>query len=371
MIAALLMLGLVPFAMGSFDFGDDEEPGDDFQSAEPAPAVQDGWLTESEAEEEPEDPAKDPAEEPATETEVSEAEDAHEAADPTWLSPEIGVFAISDFDPEIDRLMLDFTNTDVPDSIELTETEDGDPATALHLGFGDDTMTVAFSDLGTVPLDAIFMNFETGDGSDAVPLSAMIEDSVGIDPIDPEAEDVDYGGGGDSATAIGPADPDAPDEEGGSTPVEGTDPGDPVAEDEGAEQNEGGLDPVDPDGEDDVTPIDAGEGTGPVDPDEEEAAGPEDVGEGTDPVDPDADDEIHTVELNGDGLTDPAVVEGFQPQYQTLQIDIENPQDGGYSLSVRPDSWGEDGLVLLDENVAVRVVGVSTLTAEHIEIVYS
>ncbi|MBV0913361.1 hypothetical protein [Anianabacter salinae] len=376
MLAALLLLGFVPLAF--WPDGDEDQVDDEDQDDDPSESSRRDIGDDA--------PDEDDAPEDAPDDDPQDDDAPQDDGEPEafWLEPELGDHEMPEFDPDADSLQLDFSNTDLPDTMELTETDAGDADTSLRLGFESGTMTISFTGLGSVPTDNVSLWFGPGDGPDSVTVAEVLEvsdavdpDDPGIDPVDPDAPDTDTGGEG--GPGIDPEDPDDP----------SLDPVDPDTPDQPEAVDAPGIDPVDPDqpgntpGTDPVNPDDpdAGEASSldPVDPDQPDGAS------GTDPADPDdpddrppqdnvglapADPDALVVELSADGLTEPAHVSGYDPATQQLQIDIENAGGHVYEVSIRADSWGEDGVILLDGNVAVVVEGAPQIDAGHVRVSY-
>ncbi|MCG6904370.1 MAG: hypothetical protein LJE68_17000 [Rhodobacter sp.] len=241
MLAALLLLGLLPLAALPMMQGEDVAdavPDDDGPST--GDEVDTTMLEDPGASGEP---AVDPAEDG----------DVHS------MDATPGETLIAGFEPGVDMVELDLTTVqgDVTYDTGITE-----QAATVSFAVGQGaTTTISFAGLSEVPLGDIMLRmtdedtgepFEMslGDAAASLNVTTVIGEVIGevVDPIDPDNPDTpDDGGdaGVDPTTVVDPVDPDMPDDpgsEGGDPEIdEVLDPVDPEAEfqdaDAGADPN--------------------------------------------------------------------------------------------------------------------------------------
>jgi Ca2+-binding RTX toxin-like protein len=267
MLAALLLIGLMPLAFAYDDLGnDDAEEHGAGDGPEPDPAGSGGDLLEDAfADEEAETP---PAE--------------------FSLHAGAGDALLDGFRPGVDSLSIDVTGQAEAFTVDVGS-EDG--AAILELFEGDAAdpgLSVHFAGLSEVPLgDVVIEAIENGETL-SMPLVDLLQAAgetaapgadagSGLDPVDPDAPDAP--GPAESGEGLDPVDPDVPDAPGPSDGAAGLDPVDPEASDTG-------LNPVDPDDPGGPGPGGEAPGLDPVDPDGPGQPGPDTGNPGLDPVDP-------------------------------------------------------------------------------------
>ena len=328
MLAALLLLGLLPLAvlpMAGDDTSDDDDDSTSSQSEDEADQSADGqssMLDEVEFDGAAfnesafnEDPKLDDTEMPQI-IPGPEIDDTQEGVVHS-LDSSPGETVIDDFEPGTDFVELNLTDVQGDVFFDMTSTPDG---ASVVFSAGEQTVTsFTFSGLSEVPTDDIMLELldeVSGDPFEISLADALTSmDGIGLDPMDPDAVD----------------------------PVIATDPGlDP-------------LDPLDPDDPDPVDPtFDPGPGLDPIDPDAPELP-PVDPNEdvGLDPIDPDA-------EVIGDGAN--------LSLSDLLQRDSENLVGSGETLQAASDSGVTDTtLGLADDVVTLADDGIMGTGAGTIE----
>ena len=324
MIAALLLLGLLPFAAMPIlesNFG----PG---QPPEPDPDTPHG--TED-------TPLDDMAG-------GSSDDDASRDGARHLLAAGPGEHSFPDFQPGEDSVVLDLTG--VGDDL-FFDTATSDDTARLSIAFADDeVMTLTFPGLQDVPTADVFLSVLDLSSGDLLEISldeaSTILGDVVVDPTDPDTPDRPGPDGEDDV--IDPVDPDTPDAPGPEVdgPVV-----DPVNPDE-ADDTPDVLDPVDPDTPDQPGPDVAGDVLDPVDPDTPDSPGPDGTNDVLDPVDPDA--ELASSGWQTGSAAMPAEVQGFAPGDDLLRIQVGDDwvADGPPHVQVAPSQDGADADVLLN-----------------------
>lgn len=233
MLAALLLLGLLPFAaLPLFEnetgsSGSDPEPDDDAPGTTAPSTDETGDLLDELDEPEPE-PDPDP-----------EGEIYEFAAEP-------GETTLYAFEPGIDSVGIDLSGLDGEVLFDTAEDETG---ATLSLSLGDgEVLTLHFEGLSHVPAGDIALTLSEDGGG--MPYTLSLSDAFEVLDEDDRLLDVpesDPPGVLDPVDPVDPVDPDEPDEPGpvGDDPV---------------------LDPVDPDEPDQPGPVEVGVVLDPVDP---------------------------------------------------------------------------------------------------------
>ncbi len=235
MLAALLLLGVLPLAMMDFDrLGDgedDDAPGDDASDSGLRPEGTGDLLDDL------------PEEEEALRPRGDGMLFRYGASD--------GAVTIEGFQPGVDRVAVDVSGMQGTVDVAVQPGDEGVALTLTEEGAAGAGLSLSFAGLEVLPAEDIVLS----DGAaGSVPLTDVTGGDAGLAPADPDAPQ--------AAGGIDPSDPDDPGAPGGGA-ENGTDPADPA--DPGTPGGGGddpGLDPVDPD---------APEGP-PADPDPADAA---------------------------------------------------------------------------------------------------
>ncbi|MFN3147060.1 MAG: calcium-binding protein [Paracoccaceae bacterium] len=234
MLAALMLLGILPLAMMDFDrLGDGD---DDDAPAEDTPET--GLRPEDGA-----DLLDDLPEEgmlPRGDGMLFR----YGAGD--------GAVTVEGFQPGVDRVAVDVSAMQGTVDVATLADDTGVALTLTEEGAAGPGLSLTFAGLDALPVGDIVL--EDG-AAGSVPLAEVTGGEAGLAPADPDA--------GPDAGGLDPADPDVPGVPGGGGDTPGTDPTDP--DDPGGSgggDDDPGLDPVDPDAPD----------TPPADPDPADAA---------------------------------------------------------------------------------------------------
>ncbi len=316
MLAALLLMGLLPFAaMPLFEPGGKGD-GDGDGNEGPSPERETPRVDLP-------DPAPETASPPEGEGDAVEG-------DLLLVDAAAGDQVLDDFVPGLDGLEIDLTMVDGEIYFDTGAGAEG-AVLALSTGAGA-VMTVQFPGLEEVPARDILLRLvdEASGEVYALDLAEAQEDDETppwhVDHAKPVLD-----------TTL-PVVDDFPFERDGEAEV---------------------LDPVDPELRDEPGPEVEGEVLEPVDPDTRDAPGPEVEGEVLDPVEP----------LTPPGPEDAALVKGFVAGEDRLQLSLERPGDAPYTpdVTVAPSKDGADGLVRVDGALVAVLQGAPEATLQDVE----
>ncbi len=344
MLAALLLLGLLPFAA--------------------MPILETGFGGGNSPERDPDPDTPNGTEDTPLDEVASDAEDDFAGGTRHAVLPGAGAHAFPDFRPGEDSILLDMT--DVGDDLFFDTASLPDGA-RLSIAFDDDeVMTLDFPGLQDVPVEDIFLSVSDGSGDDPYQVSLgdaaeILGDGV-LDPTDPDTPDAPGPDG--EADVTDPVDPDTPDTPGPEVDGPVIDPVDPdIADDPDTASDP--LDPVDPDAPDTPGPEVTGPVLDPVDPETPDVPGPAGSGDVIDPVDPDAESGW----LDGSAAA-PAEVTSFSPGEELLRVQVGEgwALDGPPLVKVTPSDEGQDAEVSLNGTRVAVLKGAPFATASDIRL---
>jgi len=245
MLAALLLLGILPFAALPLFEGETDEADGDLTGSTGESAASSG--ANGDLLSDPDDPDSgvdldSGAVETALATDNSEAEGLAQDGQTVQVDATPGETVVEDFEPGVDLVELDLTTVDGEVVFDISESPG---ESTVSFSVGPETMTtLVFEGLPEVPAGDIMLRLLDENSGEAMEISLSdIEMSdqldaaatASLDPIDPETPD-EPGPEVDPTTIVDPTDPETPDEPGPDEIVGPIlDPVDPEAEELGAE----------------------------------------------------------------------------------------------------------------------------------------